>query len=285
MDKTRSIFKIFKAQETVEGAGVNLKRAFGNNNVPLLDPFLLLDDFHSNNPADYVAGFPWHPHRGIETVTYVIDGKVEHEDSLGNHGVIESTNLQWMTAGSGIIHSEMPKVRDGTMWGLQLWLNLPRKSKMMEPRYRDIKSNIIPILKIDSVEIKVVAGQMADTKGPVDNIAVDPEYLDILMPKNASFEHHVKRGYTVLAYILDGEGYFTPDSNQLIKSENLVLFSDGDKIKIRTNDSSLRFLLMSGKPLNEPVAWYGPIVMNSREELVTAFREYQTGSFIKHKIE
>ena len=267
LDKIRSISKILGAQKTIEGAGVNLKRAFGNNTLPLLDPFLLLDDFHSNNPADYMAGFPWHPHRGIETVTYVINGKVEHEDSLGNRGVIETNNLQWMTAGSGIIHSEMPKVHEGTMWGLQLWLNLPRKTKMMEPRYRDIKSAMVPTVKFDNeVEVRVVAGQVADTIGPVKNIAVDPEYLDISVPKNAQFEYEVKPGYTVLAYVLDGQGFFAPASNQSIARENVVLFSDGNKIVIRTDDSTLRFLLISGKPLNEPVAWYGPIVMNNREE-------------------
>lgn len=279
----RKIERILKSKPTLEGAGVHLKRAFGYNEVPELDPFLLLDDFHSDNPADYIAGFPWHPHRGIETVTYMLEGMVEHGDSMGNKGVILPGDVQWMTAGSGIIHQEMPKGFNGNMWGFQLWVNLPSTHKMMEPRYREVKNEQIPEVAIDEdVKIRVICGDFENTKGPVRDIVVDPEYLDITMAPGSEFDHSIKRGYRAFAYVIEGGGYFA-DEEKLIDIEHLVNFKDGDKVKITSGDKKLRFLLVSGKPLGEPVAWYGPVVMNTQEELDIAFEEYRNGTFIKHK--
>ena len=280
----RKIDRILKSRPTLEGAGVHLKRAFGYNEVPELDPFLLLDDFHSDNPDDYIAGFPWHPHRGIETVTYMLEGMVEHGDSMGNKGVILPGDVQWMTAGSGIIHQEMPKGHNGHMWGFQLWVNLPSTHKMMEPRYREVKKEQIPRIAIDEhVKVRLISGEFENTKGPVRDIVVDPEYLDITIAKESEFEHNIKRGYKAFAYVIDGSGYFDMDKEKSIGIEHLVIFKDGDKVKITTGDKSLRFLLVSGKPLGEPVAWAGPIVMNTQDELDLAFEEYRKGTFIKHK--
>ena len=278
MDKTRKVQGVLKSRPTMEGAGVHLKRAFGYNEVPLLDPFLLLDDFYSDNPNDYVAGFPSHPHRGIETVTYMLHGKIEHQDSMGNKGVIESGDIQWMTAGSGIVHSEMPK-RSDLLWGFQLWVNLPASNKMMNPRYRGIISQQIPEANVDGAMVKVICGEVEGIKGPVKDIVVDSEYLDITVAPNAKFEHHVKQGHKVFAYVLEGKGHF--DSDNLIGKEHVVIFDDGERINIQADDESLRFLLISGKPINEPVAWYGPIVMNTEDELEIAFDEYRKGTFIK----
>jgi len=279
----RKIDRILKGKPTLEGAGVHLKRAFGYNEVPELDPFLLLDDFHSDNPADYIAGFPWHPHRGIETVTYMLEGRVEHGDSMGNKGVILPGDVQWMTAGSGIIHQEMPKGHNGHMWGFQLWVNLPSTHKLMEPRYREVKKEQIPEVAMDkNVKIRVISGEFENTKGPVRDIVVDPEYLDITIAKDSEFEHNIRRGYKAFAYVIEGSGYFDTDKEKSIGIEHLVIFKDGDKVKITTGDKSLRFLLISGKPLGEPVAWAGPIVMNTQEELDLAFDEYRKGTFIKH---
>ena len=291
-----------KGVSALEGAGVHLKRVFGYHQVPELDPFLLLDDFHSNNPAHYIKGFPWHPHRGIETNTYMISGKVEHGDSLGNEGTISSGDAQWMTAGSGIIHQEMPKgEEDGSLWGFQLWANLPAAQKMTEPCYRDVKSDQIPEVKLDSgVSIKVICGKVNDIVGPVQNIAIDPEYFDVKIPPGIGFRYRLKRGYTVFAYILGGEGSFEPEpepsemasknkgpeskSESFIEAENLVLFDDGEELNITAGNEGIRFLFISGKPLNEPVAWQGPIVMNTQEELALAFEEYQKNTFLKHNI-
>ena len=302
MRNFRKIKKILKSKPTLEGAGVHLKRAFGFYQVPLLDPFLLLDDFHSDNPSDYVKGFPWHPHRGIETITYMLFGKVEHGDSMRNKGVIQPGDVQWMTAGSGIIHQEMPKgQKDGLMWGFQLWANLPATHKMMDPRYREVKSSQIPEVALaKGVKVKIISGQVNGTKGPVRDIVTDPEYLDITIPSKSTFQYPVKRGHTVLAYVIDGQGYFDEGRDSyafeaeganyfdfqrecLIAPENLVIYGDGDEIIISTEDKGVRFLFVSGKPIQEPVAWYGPIVMNTQEELRIAFEEYQKGTFIKHK--
>lgn len=302
MSNTRKIKRILKSTPTIEGAGVKLKRAFGYHQVPLLDPFLLLDDFHSENSDDYISGFPWHPHRGIETITYVLVGRVEHGDSLGNKGIIESGDVQWMTAGSGIIHQEMPKgEKTGVMWGFQLWANLPALKKMIIPRYRDVKKEIIPeIVTEDGVKIKIICGMVEGTRGPVKDVVIDPEYLDITVPQHTSFLRKVKKGHTLFAYVIQGEGYFDRERDPyayevegssyfdiqrgcLIGAENLILYNDGDEILVSTEDKSVRFLLISGKPLREPVAWYGPIVMNTQEELRIAFDEYQKGTFIKYK--
>jgi redox-sensitive bicupin YhaK (pirin superfamily) len=280
----RKISRISKNSPTREGAGVNLFRVFGYNDTELLDPFLLLDDFHSENPNDYMAGFPWHPHRGIETVTYMIHGSVEHGDSIGNTGVIQDGDVQWMTAGGGIIHQEMPKRTSGLMQGFQLWVNLPKKDKMMEPRYRDVQANTIPEVSLENgVKVKVISGTVQDTKGPVQDIVVDIEYLDVEVPPKTEFELKVKPGYTTFAYIFGGSGYFAEDKKKLIEKGHLVLFDDGDAIKISTQDEPVRFLLASGKPLREPIAWYGPIVMNTQKELDIAFMEYRNGTFTKHK--
>jgi hypothetical protein len=301
MSTVRRIRKVLKSKPTLEGAGVHLKRVFGYQHAPQLDPFLLLDDFHSNNPDDYIKGFPWHPHRGIETITYVLYGTVEHGDSMGNKGVISSGDVQWMTAGSGIIHQEMPKGReDGLMWGFQLWANLPASHKMMEPRYRDVKRHQIPEVRLDNgVKIRIICGKVNDIKGPVQDIVIDPEYLDVKVPSRTGFTHRVQEGYTVFAYVIEGKGYFEPERDPygfevegknyfdfkrecIIGSESLVIFEDGADLAISTEDEGVRFLLISGKPIREPVAWYGPIVMNTQEELRIAFEEYQRGTFLKH---
>jgi len=304
MTAIRRIKKVLKSVPTLEGAGVHLKRAFGFSQKPDLDPFLLLDDFHSNTPAEYIKGFPWHPHRGIETITYLLKGAVEHGDSLGNKGVIYSGDVQWMTAGSGIIHQEMPKgQKDGLMWGLQLWANLPASQKMIAPRYRDITSDQIPEVTLDKeVKVKLVSGEIKGTRGPVQDIVIDPEYLDITVPPGVNFAHGVKRGYTLFAYVLEGKGYFEPERDPyayeiegknyfdfkrecIVGSESLVIFEDGEELTINTENEGVRFLLISGKPLREHVAWYGPIVMNTNEELKIAFEEFQNGTFLKHKVQ
>jgi hypothetical protein len=250
----------------------------------MFDPFLMLDDFHSDNPEDYLAGFPWHPHRGIETVTYMLGGRVEHGDSLGNKGAIGPGELQWMTAGSGIVHQEMPQKTAGMLAGFQLWVNLPAKRKMMDPRYRDIKAQDPPVVTQQSgVRVKVIAGEVDGSIGPVEDIVVDPQYLDISIPVGKSFEHPVKKGHTAFAYVVDGEGDFGQDPRSVAGPESILLFGDGDRVIIRASDRPLRFLLVSGKPIGEPVAWGGPIVMNTQEELELAFEEYDNGTFLKHK--
>jgi len=275
-----------KSRSTSEGAGVRLKRAFGYAD-PSLDPFLLLDDFHSDNPNDYIAGFPWHPHRGIETITYMLHGKIEHGDSLGNGGIIEAGDVQWMTAGSGIIHQEMPKKgkKDTLLWGFQLWANLPASHKMMIPRYREVKKTQIPetSLNDNQVRIKIICGEVNGIKGPVQDIITDPEYLEVTIDPNSEFTHHIKTDYNAFAYIIEGEGYFDDRRDELLGNETLIIYQKGDFVKISTDKEEVRFLLVSGKPLNEPVAWRGPIVMNTEEELRLAFNEYQNGTFIKHK--
>jgi redox-sensitive bicupin YhaK (pirin superfamily) len=283
MADIRRIRKILKSEPTIEGAGVHLKRAFGYQQVPELDPFLLLDDFHSSNPDEYIKGFPWHPHRGIETITYVLYGKVEHGDSMGNKGTISSGDIQWMTAGSGIIHQEMPKgEEDGLMWGFQLWANLPASHKMMDPRYRDIKSQQIPEIILDGgVKVKIICGEINGMKGPVQDIVIDPEYLDITVPPKTSFTHSVKRGHKAFAYVIEGKGYFDQNRDEMGGPESLVIFDDGDEVVISTEDGAVRALFVSGKPIGERVAWHGPIVMNTQEELRIAFEEYEKGTFIK----
>ena len=302
MPTIRKIRKVLKSKPTLEGAGVHLKRAFGFSEVPLFDPFLLLDDFRSDNPKHYRPGFPWHPHRGIETITYVLKGDVEHGDSLGNKGIISSGDVQWMTAGSGIIHQEMPQGDgSGKMYGFQLWANLPSRNKMMDPRYRDVTHKQIPEVKLPSgTAIKIISGEVSGTKGPVQDVVIDPEYLDIIVPAHSTFRHPTKPGHTVFAYIIDGQGYFCREKNPFtyevegsnyfdiqrdpfIGDGTLVLFDDGEEVMVFTEEHTVRFLLVSGKPMGEPVAWYGPIVMNTQEELRIAFEEYNQGTFIKYK--
>jgi hypothetical protein len=286
MKNARTIRTVIQSRPTIEGAGVHLKRVFGNNEAPQFDPFLLLDDFRSGNPDHYRAGFPWHPHRGIETITYVLKGDVEHGDSMGNKGVISSGDTQWMTAGSGIIHQEMPQGDEaGRMEGFQLWANLPRSHKMMEPRYRDIKSVQIPEVVLENgTRIKVISGRAGEHEGPVTGIVIDPEYLDVTVPAKAGFKHLTRRGHTVFAYVISGQGFFDETTiHPPVSNGALCLFADGDHVAVTTAEEPVRFLLISGKPIGEPIAWYGPIVMNSDEELQLAFDEYRNGTFIKHK--
>lgn len=284
MSETRKIKQIFHSRSTLEGAGVHLKRAFGNAEVPLFDPFLMLDDFRSDEPEHYRRGFPWHPHRGIETITYVLEGDVEHGDSMGNEGIISSGDVQWMTAGSGIIHQEMPRGdARGSMKGFQLWANLPATEKMMEPRYRDVKNREIPVVGLPGgVEARVICGRVGDTAGPVRDIVTDPEYIDVTVPPRSVFEHPTSPGHTVIAYVISGSGYFDESREALSGNEELLLFDTGGRVRISTDDQPVRFLLLAGRPLGEPVAWMGPIVMNTRAELKQAFEEYDKGTFIKH---
>jgi redox-sensitive bicupin YhaK (pirin superfamily) len=266
----------------MEGAGVRLRRAFGFGVTELFDPFLLLDDFRSDNPSDYLKGFPWHPHRGIETITYMHAGTVEHGDSLGNSGVIAAGDVQWMTAGNGIIHQEMPKGDGrGSMHGFQLWANLPAKSKMMPPRYREVKSADIPAITPGAgVTVRIISGNIEGTRGPVRDVVIEPEYIDVELAPGASFHHPVKRGNTAIAYVVGGDGHFG-GAPEFYPNATLVLFGDGDEVVAEAGKKPMRFLLVSGTPLREPVAWHGPIVMNTQEELRTAFRELEEGTFIR----
>ncbi len=294
MPLARRIRKVFMSKPTLEGAGVRLKRAFGWHHVPELDPFLLLDDFHSARPEDYLSGFPWHPHRGIETITYMLEGSVEHGDSMGNAGVIASGDVQWMTAGSGIVHQEMPKGRaDSRLWGFQLWANLPASHKMMEPRYRGIEAGDIPEVRLEGgagagpngagggAAVKVICGEVDGVRGPVRDVVTDPEYLDVSLPPGASFSRLVRRGYTAFAYMIEGTAAFQRLGEQH-GAESLVIFDDGDELAVTAGEAGARFLLVSGKPIGEPIAWWGPIVMNTQEELQLAFDEYEKGTFLKH---
>ena len=285
MSKIREVRVTLKSRSTMEGAGVRLKRAFGYAD-PSLDPFLLLDDFHSEDPNDYLAGFPWHPHRGIETITYMLHGQIEHGDSMDNSGVIGAGDVQWMTAGSGIIHQEMPKKNenDPFLAGFQLWANLPASHKMMDPRYRDITKEQIPeVIVNDSVRVKIICGEVNGVKGPVQDIVTDPEYLDVSIEPNSVFKHAIDNTHNVFAYVIEGEASFNPIKDEIVGTEHLVIFKEGDEVLIQTKDKFVRFLLISGKPIGEPVAWRGPIVMNSEEELRIAFDEYNKGTFIKHQ--
>ncbi|UZP66176.1 pirin family protein [Desulfovibrio mangrovi] len=292
----RSIQHVFQGEPVTEGAGVRLRRVFGYYEVPMFDPFLLLDDFRSDSPEDFVQGFPWHPHRGIETITYVLKGDVEHGDSLGNAGVISSGDVQWMTAGSGIVHQEMPKGdAQGCMHGFQLWANLPARDKMMDPRYRGVQAAEIPVAELpDGVRVKVIAGSVHDARahvgtvtGPVRDVVIAPEYLDVTVPAGVNYEHRTVRGHTVFVYVIGGSGVVlggeTGAPSLLVKDRMLVLFGDGDSISLDAGSEDLRFLLISGAPLKEPVAWRGPIVMNTDEEIRLAFEEYRNGSFVKVK--
>jgi quercetin 2,3-dioxygenase len=281
MGNARQISKVWRSKPTMEGAGVRLRRVFGNYEASLMDPFLLLDHFGSDDPDDYLAGFPWHPHRGIETITYMLEGEVEHGDSLGNRGTIGSGDIQWMTAGSGIIHQEMPQRYYGTMRGLQLWANLPASNKMMAPRYRDIAGSGVPEIVLANAKIKVIAGEIGGTAGTVADIVIDPTYLDVSMPPGSTLDLPVKYGHTAFAFVLEGAGSFNREGSPLLEAGHLVLFGEGDRVSVSTSDLPARFIFVSGRPLREPIAWGGPIVMNTEEELEQAFREYRDGTFVK----
>ena len=297
----RPVKRLIRAKPTVEGAGVHLRRAFGFGNTKEFDPFLLLDDFRNDVPADYLAGFPWHPHRGIETITYVLSGTVEHGDSMGNRGTIAAGDVQWMTAGSGIIHQEMPKGDPaGRMHGFQLWANLPSALKMTAPRYQEVKAVEIPeITDDDGTQVRVVCGKFWGKTGPVEGIAADPVYLDVSVPPGRRKTLPVGVTRHAFAYVFAGTGKFCNASEPLevptepvgwletapppseADNRSLVLFDRGDELMVQAGDEGIRFLLVSGKPLEEPVAWYGPIVMNSQEQLREAFRELEQGTFLK----
>jgi quercetin 2,3-dioxygenase len=281
---SRNIAKVLTGKPTIEGAGVHLKRIFGYHEVPQFDPFLMLDDFHSDNPDHYLAGFPWHPHRGIETVTYILHGQVRHGDSIGNRGVIQGGDIQWMTAGSGIIHQEMPAQADNPLlWGFQLWVNLPAAQKMIPPRYQDISGADVPSVTLaQGVVVKVLCGTVAGVTGPVRDIVADPEYLDVTVPAGVTFEHPVHDGYTVFAYAIEGSGYVDAARRQHLHAEHVALFERrGESVVITAERVPMRLLLISGKPIGETVAWHGPIVMNTQAELEVAFEEYQQGTFLK----
>ncbi len=300
----RPIKRITQSKPTLEGAGVHLRRAFGFGNTSDFDPFLLLDDFRSDNPEDYLAGFPWHPHRGIETITYVLAGAVEHGDSIGNKGSIGAGDIQWMTAGSGIIHQEMPKGDQvGRMHGFQLWANLPSALKMTPPRYQEVKAADIPeITDDDGTHVRLVCGSFWGKKGPVEGIATDPTYIDVSVPPGKRKTLPVATTSQAFAYVFSGGGTFRnssgpravpterldrPDEITLTKAGNrsLVLFDSGDEVTVQAGDEGMRFLLVSGRPLQEPVAWYGPIVMNTQDQLRQAFEELEQGTFLRTKNE
>lgn len=284
MKEIRRVQESFLSRPTIEGAGVNLKRALGPGEARVVDPFLLLDDFHSEDPADYVAGFPWHPHRGIETVTYMIRGVVEHGDSIGNKGAINSGDVQWMTAGSGILHQEMPQEYKGMFQGFQLWVNLPAAQKMMKPRYRDVRKDQIPSHSPEKgVDIKVIAGRSNGIEGPVKDLVIETEYLDVSLAPGRTLNHRVKKQNTALAYVFEGSASFSPESGHETGAENVVVFGEGSEIEIQAGADHARFLLISGRPLKEPIAWGGPIVMNTQAELDLAFQELRTGKFIKSR--
>ncbi len=285
MKTVRMVTAVRSGVSTLEGAGVRLRRLFGFEKVPALDPFLLLDDFSSTDPSDYMAGFPWHPHRGIETITYLLKGEIEHGDSMGNRGVIGPGEVQWMTAGSGIVHQEMPRAsRTNGLQGFQLWANLPAVEKMMPPRYRGLEARQIPVVeRRDGVKVRVVCGTVDGVRGPVQEIRIDPEYLDVEVPAGAAFRHELPAGYAVFAYVFSGRGYFDAAREKMAGAGNLVTFGKGAGVEIDAADESVRFLLVSGRPLREPLAWRGPIVMNTEAELRVAFAEYAAGTFLKHK--
>jgi redox-sensitive bicupin YhaK (pirin superfamily) len=296
----RPIKKLIKAKPTIEGAGVHLRRAFGFGRSSEFDPFLLLDDFRNDRPEDYLAGFPWHPHRGIETITYVLAGTVDHGDSMGNRGAITAGDVQWMTAGRGILHQEMPRGDDaGRMHGFQLWGNLPARLKMTAPRYQEVKALDIPeVTDDDGTRARVVCGSFWGTKGPVDGIAADPIYLDVSVPPRKRKSLPVETTRNAFAYVFAGSGKFCNASGPLAvptesvgwadttppteaENRSLVLFDRGDEVTVEAGENGIRFLLVSGKPFGEPVAWYGPIVMNTQEELRRAFEELERGTFLK----
>jgi redox-sensitive bicupin YhaK (pirin superfamily) len=295
----RPVRRLSQARPTLEGAGVHLRRAFGFGTTSDFDPFLLLDDFRNDIPEDYLAGFPWHPHRGIETITYVLAGTVEHGDSMGNSGVIGAGDVQWMTAGRGIIHQEMPKGDEaGRMHGFQLWANLPAALKMTEPRYQGYEAADIPLaVDDDGTQARVICGSLWGTTGPVDGIAANPVYLDLSVPPNKRKSIPVETTSHAFAYVFAGSGQFCNASGPLAvptepvgwwnttppteaSNRSLVLFDQGDEVVVQAGEDGIRFLLVSGQPLREPVAWYGPIVMNTQEELQQAFAELRAGTFL-----
>lgn len=283
VDHYRKVEHILTSRPTIEGEGVKLKRAFAD--ATALDPFLLLDEFHSHNPRDYSAGFPYHPHRGFETVTYVLEGTIEHQDSAGNKGTIDAGEVQWMTAGSGIVHQEMPRGdSQNRLWGLQLWVNLPAKFKMIEPQYRGIKKEKIPEVEVSlDAKVRVISGTVDGEKGPVQDTKVEIQYLDVTVQPNGIFERSVPQNHRVFVYVLEGNGSFEVDQVDFIEREHTVIYGEGEAVRIQAGPAGLRCLLFSGEPIDEPVAWRGSVVMNTQEELVKAYEEIKSGKFLKHK--
>ena len=285
MTTFRTIEMTSRSIPTLEGAGVHLQRVFGFSQAPNLDPFLLLDHFGSQNPEEYMAGFPWHPHRGIETVTYLLTGAIEHGDSLGNKGVIGSGDVQWMTAGSGIIHQEMPQLVDEPLLGFQLWVNLPAAQKMMTPRYNEILRSQIPTVELaPGASAKVISGALNGLSGPMAELMVDVGYYDLTLAPGARLELPLPASHRAFIYLYRGSGQFAAAGSARVPARHLIIFNqDGEALYLQAAEEELHFLLAHGQPLNEPVAWRGPIVMNTDEELRTAFAEFRAGTFIKHK--
>jgi redox-sensitive bicupin YhaK (pirin superfamily) len=282
--QTREVVRVVTPEPVVEGAGVHLRRSIATPTLDHVDPFLLLDHFHSVNPTDYEPGFPFHPHRGIETVTYVLEGEVRHGDSLGNRGAIGNGDVQWMTAGSGILHEEMPQVKPEGIHGFQLWVNLPAREKMTRPRYQEIRSASIPEASDNGgARVRVVAGRAAGEEGPVTGIAAEPLYLDVALAPKDEFRQAVPRGHAVFAYVFEGEGRFGGPEGKLVGSPRLVLFGDGDRVEVRAGEKPVRFLLAAAKPWNEPIARYGPFVMNTRQEIEDTLRDLRSGRFIRRE--
>ena len=281
--QSRQVLRLIRPQEVSEGAGVRLKRSIATRELDYLDPFLLFDHFGSDNPDDYLAGFPWHPHRGIETVTYMLAGVVQHRDSIGNSGSIGAGDVQWMTAGRGIMHEEMPGPQEGKMAGFQLWVNLPAELKMTNPRYQEIASHQIPEVELeDGATVRVIAGSVNGVHGPVTDIFADPAYLDVALAPGGSITRPIARGHTAFAYVYEGAGTFGVTSQgegESVEHPTLVVFDDGDQVTVQAQERPVGFLLVSGKPLNEPIARYGPFVMNTREEIQQTLRELQAGTF------
>lgn len=285
MDSPRSVARIVDPQPVLEGAGVRLKRSIATRTLDYVDPFLLFDHFGSDNPADYLAGFPMHPHRGIETVTYMLAGQVAHRDSMGNAGSIGAGDVQWMTAGRGILHEEMPQPVAGKMYGFQLWVNLPAAHKMMAPRYQEIAAARIPaVRRPDGTTIRVIAGMVDGVGGPVTDILADPSYLDVSIPADGSFTHPIPRGHTALAYVFEGEGTFglQPEGagGETVGAPRMVVLGDGDHVRIAATAQPVRFLLISGRPLYEPIARYGPFVMNTWDEIEQTLQDLRSGTFV-----
>lgn len=279
--KPRQISRIIEPQWVLEGAGVKLRRSIATRTLNYVDPFLLFDHFGSDKPEDYLAGFPMHPHRGIETVTYMLAGLVNHKDSIGNGGSIQAEDVQWMTAGGGILHEEMPKPKDGRMEGFQLWVNLPAKLKMTAPRYQEIPSGKIPEVKCeDGVRIRVIAGSANGVTGPVTEIAADALYIDVEVPAGGAFTFPIQSDHNTFAYLFEGEGVFSDDGEPL-KAPRLIVFGDGDGIEVHAAGRPARFLLIAGRPLHEPIARYGPFVMNTREEIEQALEDLRNGTFVR----
>ena len=276
----RRIDKVVTGTHTQDGAGVKLVRVISKPDIEEFDPFLMLDAFDSENPEDYTRGFPWHPHRGIETVTYLIKGNIEHEDSLGNKGSILDGCCQWMNAGGGILHQEMPRASD-RMLGVQLWLNLPAKDKMVKPQYHDITADMVPIVKEDGNEIRIISGEYKGTQGATQGDYVKMTFLDVIIQAGGQLEIPTPKEEKLFIYIVEGAGWFDKTDTNLAQAKSAVLFNEGDKLLARASENGIRFLLFSGKPLKEPIAWGGPIVMNTNEELNQAFKEIQDGTFIK----